>query len=1311
MSSKISAQNDVQHRKLRKRLEDELAYRNSSLEAADYDWFVRSGSTSPPPSTSLKIPGATDSASQKAPPSVSTSNSSAHRVPPKRRSSFDDDLSVPLSRSKTTDLGNLPSMHGLGVDGQDDDDENTKNALTRTATNVASSSVGEQRRGRRNFESAHKQRDTNLDVGEPVIPTPKPASSSVSPRRKKESKGGFFHRLFKSKGSSASSSRANSRRSSLTSNKSFSRSTSHKERPASRSSTLSNGTLNASELTAAKSATESASISSSSTSVPASEAASARRGSFSPTPSQPLSEKFKDVDPLLAGYLHDIEQQSKEIVPQPELDKSIKTIYAPTTCAHINYGKGVIPPHPDQPKLPSAFSKTPKFGGSIEMELYQRRERERAQKKEAGSNGMLGGLLHRTKTNVVDNTLMKIMCNESDASPPLNFRPVPYVKPPVKYEKKPPMEPLKDVRPLKKVAFATTTFVNDPPQQIPSRHPRKGNVEIGDKGELIIHKITNEDKAHATSGIVVGGSGHLKLLSEIAAEQQVSDLKDGVKSTAMSKKGSEHTIRNEDKLLAAKKAQNQATAASEAEKNSSGNHFSKDNIKIDTPMVRRKKQMEKPVVTLKIDELYTRCCHLREILPIPATLKQIPKGSTDPIPTLRLKNPHPSMIEVLAFTDFIRIAPIICLSLDGVSLTHSMFRLILSALCYKRYLEKLSLRNTPIDTEGWRMLCWFLSTNKALMRLDVTECPSLVVNTQKTHKHKKKSKPNDEPRMVCNESDRSDMNWPLLTASIIYRNGIGELILSGCKIGDDRTFSNLLDLGIPHGRKLGLAYNDLTLKQCEIVANWMERNKKCIGIDLGYNDLSGKLKPFIDYAKRADVNNHLWLVSLNCCNLLCREDTEQMFNGLSKLAHLKYLDVSNNKKLFPGFMSKLCTYLPLFSELSRLNFDDNGLDSLSLVKLCECLPLMTHLNYLSVRGMKLDDAVCQALCRSLESSKTLFTVDFDKDTVSEEYQHKFGLLTMKNMERTLYEQHNDKHNILSSFDVSNSVVKMRKDLNIPDDVSFGHAFITVIRKRDSLPPEEVSKFFKAAKKMRTEMNQIISELMKLQVDEKLSMEGKELLIRLVNIDSSISKCIELVSNNEQMKPNDGTVTSVAAREYFNKVFETGRPASIASSSTKDNEMVELKSDNTNLPSVTTTKAGQASSDMMTDEAQVFRTNSNQDFNAGLEESTKKETKKTDAENKESYKRGLLSARDPLDVVGLLSMMRSKGLQLADIYCKGKDSTSANTRANARSGEIKVVGDDEGEPADKREEMTKLYDKVLKDIVKQNHVRSDKDTTK
>lgn len=1289
----LAEQNDSQHEQLRQRLEDELALRNNGLDTAEYDWFMRSANMSPTSGGSMKPPSMTDSS--KAPASVATTAAIT-------TSSKDKNGSLGLVRCKTADLSQLSSSRNTKDD--DDDDAEVTAKLTRTSTNVAASNVG--RRATRPAPLKTSQRSTNLDIGAPpsdsapasplTVPSSNSSSRSSSPPKKKK---GFFKKMFGKTKETPSTSARSSRHGSVSttgtqssagSTRRSSIKSSNSVNPSTTPSVPDRGSISSSIESPAPSVSTADEVPSMKSAV------SGRRSSLTLSPTatpsssstDSLSGQYKDIDPILAQYLHEIHKvEAADESERASVESAFKSIYAPTTGDTKNYSKSVVPPHPDQPKLPSAFASNPRYGGSIELELWNKVQGERAaQGKESGGFGFL----KRTKSP--DGPLRRFMVAESDLTPPLNFKPIPYTKPPPKFEKKPPMETLREIKPMKKVAFATTVFVNDPPQQIPSRHPRKGNVEIRDNGELVIHKLTREEREKATSGLVVGGSGHLKLMNEVTTDEAKKQSK---------------TIGQADKDLAAKKAVESAGTEKNDKEQDAAAVKSGKQIKIDTPMVRRRRQMEKPVVTLKIDELYTRCCHLREILPIPGTLKQIPEGSTDPIPVLTLRNPRPSMIEILAFTDFIRIAPIICLSLNGVELSHEMLRLILSALLYKRYLEKLSLRNTPIDAEGWRMLCYFLSMNKALKRLDVTQCPALVVNTQKPHR-KKANAPVVE-RMKCNMLDRSDMDWQLMTASLIYRGGITEMILSGCKVPDN-VFKNLLNLGLTHTEKLGLAYNEITNSQSKVVAEWMASNQDCLGIDLGYNDMSNNLKPFIKYAESANWNYNLSLISLNASNLLDTPDTERLFNSLSKLQHLKYLDISDNKKLFPDFTTKLCTYLPLFGELVRLNIDDNALETMSIVQLCTALPLMKKLTVISMKGIKMDETACGAMCKALQDSPTLYTFEFDKEDVPESYQRRFGLLTMQNMERSLYEEHMEKKFTDASLRSAEDE-KIRKELDMPEGMSFSDLMRIMLKNPDSVPPDQLAKFMDIAQHVRTMLQSAISDLMKLQLQGELSFEGKGFLVRLVNVDATFTKCLELITDDETVNQVGNFQSSMGAREYFSKTFESDRQKSVSGPSSGNGvDTVPFENDTTLLQEESRANS-QASSAEPPSSAEMIRKAS-----SSMVAEEGETLKKCSGENQygeADFKKLMPGLRDPLELMSVMNMIHTQGLKLSDLF-KQRDITEENTSNNAKvsiSTELSepndasngVAGPQSGAPVDKN--LLNLYDNVLKDISKRTQAKT------
>lgn len=947
--------------------------------------------------------------------------------------------------------------------------------------------------------------------------------------------------------------------------------------------------------------------------------------------SPPLSEQYKSLDSQLSAYLKELEDYSHNGDPLfIEKDEQLAKIFSATSGKKIEYEHDIVPPHPDKPRWPSAFSSKPRFGGSIEKEIFIKNKKKEAEQ-QAGS--MFGSLLHKTKTESPEWLLLNGALNESEDTPPFTFQPVNYTHPPPKADKKPPLKTLSDVKQMKKVAFATTTFVYDPPQQIPSRNPRKGNVELMENGELLIHKVDPQDKMNSATGIVVGGTGHLKLVATQQTEKMHSHDGNIIPSSAMQKTGSttsmssfDHTIRTEDKDAAALKAR---------EKHGSDDKIDlqKEAITIDKPMFKRKRPMDKPVVTLKMDELYTRCCHLREILPIPATLKQIPKGSIDPIPYLHLRNPRPSMIEIWSLTDFIRISPLICMSFDGVTLTHEMFKIILSSLLYKRFLEKLSLRNTPIDNDGWKMLSYFLSMNRALKRLDITQCHLLDVHTQRI---KSSGKISNEVRMTCNINDRSDMDWALFTASIIFRGGLDELILTGCKIPDIKLFSNLLNMALPKVTKLGLAYNDLTDEHCEIVAKWMQGNDELIGIDLAFNDLSNHLTPFLNYGIHA--NSKLKMLSLNNCNLLDSTDTRKLFNLISKLPELKYIDLSGNKKLFKTFMKRFCFYLPSLNNLTKLNLDYCDLSTIDLVILLQTIPLMKNLNDISLQGQKLSKPVLFVLTRTLKLSRSLYAVHFDKAEVDTKYQEKIGLLTMRNVERQLYESHDVVQKSILEIVSKLDSESLKKELNLPKGMSFTDYLYNTIKQGDKVDEKEKERVFAICAKLRLKLKGFTSTLMDLHVKRQLNVEGTEILVKLITMDASIAHSLELLGDKSLQQPGQ------SYEKYLSKIMEKGQSKEVS------NNEKSIKVDDELVNAI-------------------------------------RQLEKDPVKGKDQFIHAINSAEDPYDIVNLLKELRLNNVNVSDLFVRQINDKEEGDNDTETDG----VAD---------EEVLNVYNSILSELSEQ-----------
>lgn len=718
---------------------------------------------------------------------------------------------------------------------------------------------------------------------------------------------------------------------------------------------------------------------------------------------------------------------------------------------------------------------------------------------------------------------------------------------------------LAGLRPLKRVAFHSLTFLIDPPQQIPSRKPRKGNVEILANGQLKINPLTEEEKIAVEKaqmgqggGIIVGGTGSLGYIKPEDTEVETSKPK---------------TTKDEGPEIGENGKVDEETRVDSHAKM----------ISIDKPMFHHHSRSgySIPVQKMALDMMYTRCCHLREILPIPAILKQIPAGSMAPIPLLQLRNPTPTMVEIQTFADFVRIAPIVCISLDGVSLSFSQFKVILSAMAAKKQLEKLSLRNTPIDHEGWSLLCWFLSRNTVINKLDITQCPSLSVNLLKKKKRKPKEKANPHEqeldRMTCNKENRSDMDWELFTATLVARGGIEELILTGCCITDTSTFENLMKLAaLIKTSRLGLAYNNLSVTQVQAIVEYWLFKPFARGIDFGYNDFSStkylnailKMRrdpKFDDYIK----NSKLAFISLNATNLRFNDTFKEYLETLLvKMPNLKYLDLSNNLRLFGtyqaenkegevkpkedllSFTSSVSTVsssvselqsneiitqdtivsyftskFPLFPKLIRLHLENNNFSNDSIISIAKTLPFCKNLGYFSVHGNDMDLTSAAALLTALENSKTIIALDFDIDNFPTIFKEKIGLFTMRNMERLLFAAKRsgipEERGIVGTEDTSSTASSQSSsDSSKQPSYSLTEQLNVILSKKAShkldINDPEVQSFIERARKIRRDLKTSINELFRLQLKNELNFEGKEMLIRFVFIESSIERGLQLI---------------------------------------------------------------------------------------------------------------------------------------------------------------------------------------------------------
>lgn len=645
--------------------------------------------------------------------------------------------------------------------------------------------------------------------------------------------------------------------------------------------------------------------------------------------------------------------------------------------------------------------------------------------------------------------------------------------------------------------FALDRLPDDPPQQIPSRTPKKGNITVVDDilGEPLKLSIgiTNEVKTEAKQ--------YDEAALKRARDQQRRSLEEADKHAQEAHKAAQRiaaeVVNYKNKLSKLYNVKEEELD----EKIKVG--FSE--LEIDKPIHLHEQNFEDEIIhadddedhEISLEQIYTRCCHLREILPIPATLKQL-KNKTSPLQTLKLLNPKPTLIDVYSFSDFIAIVPIKNLIFDNVTMSSEMLKIILSSLVRSTTIQRLSLRNVPIDETGWKLLCKFLSRNHSIIKLDVSQ-------------QKIKS---DLPL----SQHRSEMDWSLFVDTLILRNGIEELILNGCKLPLP-VFGRLIDEGVARATKrLGVSQMDLSLEHVKILANWISREgSTCEGIDLGYNDLSvgEKLKPLM---KKVQYSSQLQCISLNSTNLTNVEDVALMVRSLSKLPNLRFLDLSNLPTIFPGILPYLNKYLPRFPNLNRIHLDDNDLTTKSFSILAEIFPKCENLVHISITGVPtISYAASASLYTAARACKKLVNLDLDYDLIDEKISSRIAVCLMRNMQTTLHNddsEHSDTHDDIL-FDgtlIAETASKLLDKITTTSDLGKDDFSKKFLKKQ----------FLDKISNARQKINKTMDELMyKRDHDGKLTLEEKEDLLRFYFLDTSLASILEIFEN----LPDDGSTAS------------------------------------------------------------------------------------------------------------------------------------------------------------------------------------------
>lgn len=525
------------------------------------------------------------------------------------------------------------------------------------------------------------------------------------------------------------------------------------------------------------------------------------------------------------------------------------------------------------------------------------------------------------------------------------------------------------------------------------------------------------------------------------------------------------------------------------------------NLIIDTPLKtshemynEKDESDEDNPLDVDVEKLYTRCCHLREILPIPATLKQI-KAQKAPL-SLRLMNPRPTLIEIQSFADFVAVAPVSTLVLDNVTLTPDMFSLLFASMSASKWLEKLSLRNTSIDEVSWKRLCYLLAMNSKLVRLDLS------------HQMKR------DKDMELKQRTPPTVDWKILCDALQYGKGMEELVLNGCLVPSEE-FEHLMLGACRNTKRLGLAFNDLGPEEMLFVGRWMAG--ECEGLDIGGNHLTyveeTEEVPPVDglvehtaldvLLESLSSDLDLRFLSLNSTHLEASPTTEKLITALSKMQNLRFLDLSSNSGLFPTLTTHLCKALPLFPDLRRIHLDYCDLSPRDVVQISDALAQCKSLLHVSLVGNTRMDRTCvAALTVAVRVSKSIYLLDLEQSLVPKMEQRRIVHYCMRNMERLVYGKATSENEIDHEIEVgedNRDIFDVGKDIasTVDDIMEFNQETCQV---SDML--------LERAYHVKTRVQKVMDELFAKRTNGDLTYEDKELLVRYCFLDATLNETLQ-----------------------------------------------------------------------------------------------------------------------------------------------------------------------------------------------------------
>ena len=445
-----------------------------------------------------------------------------------------------------------------------------------------------------------------------------------------------------------------------------------------------------------------------------------------------------------------------------------------------------------------------------------------------------------------------------------------------------------------------------------------------------------------------------------------------------------------------------------------------------TPQQAQASQTPQARPTTDPARVYRRCCQLRETPILKRITEQLmnPKVKlpADPgiVNLLDLTGSRLQLADVVSLGDWLAVVPVKHLKFEDADLSDEGVRCILAGLLAAKipeppkrksltpkhrqsiqqtahreragYIERITFKNNPrITRAGWKHISLFLYMCRSIKAIDLSMNQFPDTLPPSAHNTPAKS----PPPAATGKGDDIDAAEALnkCLSERLAGAKLEELIMSECALSAQQ-IRKIVDGAMICGvSRLGLAGNHLDDEGLEYVLTYL-RSNVCQALDLGGNDLRGKLGIIAEAIRSKAATITCWGLSFAGCNL-DSQSLKPLFTTLQELPDFRFIDLSHNPDLCSedsGLISLLRRYIGKMRTLKRVHLNDVGMSSSQAIALAEVLaegPRLAHVNLLenpkltALAHAKTEEeqeeacALYASLMAAVRVSSTLICIDID----------------------------------------------------------------------------------------------------------------------------------------------------------------------------------------------------------------------------------------------------------------------------------------------------------------------------------------------